>query len=139
MRSEAADQRALVSWTKGQCSFTAAGLRHYEAACAQVHLVFTPQAIHTAKDFCRFLRALLQANCAPDVQADGSARGSTRAMQSLAQRALNEVALSSVAHHRVGLPFVAEATARPDHPKQRATRVQHADPARHDSQAHAAE
>lgn len=111
MRSEGSTQPALVSWTRGQCSFTAAGLVHYEAACAQAHLVFAPQAIHTTRDFCRFLRALLQAGGSPATRADGA-----RQLRSLARRALEEVASCAHPHQRPGLPLVADATPCPTAP-----------------------
>jgi hypothetical protein len=98
---------ALVAWTKGRPHFTPAGLRHYEIACAEVHLAFLPQAIRSASDLCRFLRSLLQAS----VQARGersdtgraandpASKSSLSSLRTLAERALCEVAQATSDDH----------------------------------------
>ena len=89
---------ALITWKDGRPHFTAAGHGHYAAACEEVHIAFVPQALHSATDLRRFLRALLQASVA--LRKERATRASAgpsplSPMQSLARQALREVAQSA--------------------------------------------
>lgn len=89
---------ALITWKDGRPRFTAAGRGHYAAACEEVHIAFVPQALLSAADLRRFLRALLQASVAlRKQQASRPSAGPAplSPMQSLARRALREVAQSA--------------------------------------------
>lgn len=98
---------ALVAWTKGRPHFTPAGLRHYTAACAEVHLTFLPQAIRSASDLCRFLRSLLQASVQARAERsdtgraanDPASKSSLSSLRTLAERALCEVAQATSDDH----------------------------------------
>jgi len=98
---------ALVAWTKGRPRFTPAGLLHYEAACAEVHVPFLPQAIRTAKDLCQFLRSLLQASVLARGERsdtgraanDQASKSSLSSLQTLAERALSQVAQATSDDH----------------------------------------
>jgi hypothetical protein len=96
---------ALISWKSGRPTFTAAGLEHYSAACAECHIAFTPESLRSAGDLCKFLRELLQASVAQRACMACSASGvddTSASMQSLAREALGEVARSprhSGSHH----------------------------------------
>jgi hypothetical protein len=98
---------ALVTWTKGRPRFTPAGLLHYEAACAEVHVPFLPQAIRTAKDLCQFLRSLLQASVLARGERsntgraanDQASKSSLSSLRTLAERALCQVAQATSDDH----------------------------------------
>lgn len=101
------DASALVAWTKGRPHFTPAGLRHYEVACAEVHLAFLPQAIRSGGDLCRFLRSLLQASVQARAERSDTRRAandpaslsSLSSLRTLAERALCEVAQATSDDH----------------------------------------
>jgi hypothetical protein len=89
---------ALITWKNGRPHFTAAGHGHYSAACEEVNIAFVPQALRSASDLRDFLRALLKASVA--LRKERACRAAAEApspspMQSLARRALREVAQSA--------------------------------------------
>ena len=89
---------ALINWKNGRPHFTAAGHGHYTAACEEVHIAFVPQALRSASDLREFLRVLLKASVA--LRRERASQAATEApssspMQSLARRALGEVAQSA--------------------------------------------
>ena len=89
---------ALITWKDGRPHFTAAGHGHYATACEEVHIAFFPQALLSANDLRRFLRALLQASVA--LRKEQASRASAgppplSPMHSLARQALREVAQSA--------------------------------------------
>lgn len=89
---------ALITWINGRPHFTAAGRGHYTAACEEVDIAFVPQALRSAADVRKFLRALLKASIALRKQraCRVSAESPTLSpMQSLARQALREVAQSA--------------------------------------------
>lgn len=87
---------AMITWKDGRPHFTAAGRKHYAAACEEVHIAFVPQALLSAADLRRFLRAVLQASVAlRKQQASGASAEPLTPMQSLARQALREVAQSA--------------------------------------------
>jgi hypothetical protein len=89
---------ALITWTNGRPHFTAAGRGHYAAACEEVDIAFVPQALRSAADLRKFLRALLKASIALRKEQAGRATAGSpmpSPMQSLARQALREVAQSS--------------------------------------------
>ncbi len=107
---------ALITWTNGKPHFTAAGHEHYAAACSEVDIAFLPQTLQTAAALRGFLRELLRASVAlrklrPALETAAALPLSP--MQSLARRALSEVAHTAGQSAAPAMPDLVQVAQRP--------------------------